>query len=202
MLLGWRQSTLDVDLKLVPDQDSLLRAIPALKESLQLNVELAAPDDFIPVAPSWQEHSPFIAQEGRLTFRHFDLSFQALAKIERGHVQDLNDVRELQRQIGPNDPLSRELEGIANNLQGMIRDANRVGDPDAIAKLANQIIEPFRGVEMELSRALQILLAKDNIRSAQEDEIPADYRKYVEEYYKKLSNSNNSNNGANSSSLK
>ncbi len=93
VLLGWRQSTLDIDLKLVPDQDSLLRAIPALKESLQLNVELAAPDDFIPVAPSWQEHSPFIAQEGRLTFRHFDFSSQALAKIERGHAQDLSDLR-------------------------------------------------------------------------------------------------------------
>ena len=41
---------------------------------------------------------------------------------------------------------------------------------------------------MELSRALQILLAKENIRSAQEDEIPTGYQKFVEEYYKKLSN--------------
>ena len=30
-------------------------------------------------------------------------------------------------------------------------------------------------------------MAKENIRSAQEDEIPAGYQKYVEEYYKKLS---------------
>ena len=44
---------------------------------------------------------------------------------------------------------------------------------------------------MELSKALQILLAKDNIRSAQEDEIPAGYQKLVEEYYKKLSNPKN-----------
>jgi hypothetical protein len=85
----------DVDLKLVPDQDSVLRAIPALKESLELNVELATPDDFIPVRPAWEERSPFIAREGRLTFRHFDLSAQALAKIERGHAQDLTDVREM-----------------------------------------------------------------------------------------------------------
>ena len=101
--------------------------------------------------------------------------------------QDLNDIRDIQRLLGPNNPLTRELEGIANNLQGLIRDP-RLGDPQAIAKLANQIIEPFRGVEMELSRALQIMLAKENIRSAQEDEIPAGYQKYVEEYYKKLSN--------------
>ena len=43
---------------------------------------------------------------------------------------------------------------------------------------------------MEISRALQILLAKENIRSLQEDEIPADYRKFVEEYYKKLGSLN------------
>src|SRR5262245_59033635 len=37
VLLGWRETTVDVDLKLVPDQDRVLRAIPALKESLELN---------------------------------------------------------------------------------------------------------------------------------------------------------------------
>jgi hypothetical protein len=31
------------------------------------------------------------------------------------------------------------------------------------------------------------LLAKDNIRSTQEDEFPEGYAKYLEEYYKKLS---------------
>ena len=95
VLLGWRATTVDVDLKLVPDQDSVLRAIPALKESLDLNVELAAPDDFIPVRDGWVDRSPYVAQEGRLTFHHFDLSAQALAKIERGHARDLADVREM-----------------------------------------------------------------------------------------------------------
>jgi Nucleotidyltransferase of unknown function (DUF6036) len=95
VLMGWRETTLDVDIKLVPDQDSVLRAIPELKESLDLNVELAAPDDFIPVTSNWVDRSPFVTQEGRLTFHHFDLSAQALAKIERGHVRDLADLREM-----------------------------------------------------------------------------------------------------------
>ena len=30
VLLGWRESTIDVDLKLVPDRDELLRLIPEL----------------------------------------------------------------------------------------------------------------------------------------------------------------------------
>src|SRR6185369_13003256 len=80
--------------------------------------------------------------------------------------QDLNDLRELQRTLGPNNPQARDIEGIINNLQGLINNP-RVGDAAAIAKLVDQVLEPFRGVEMELSRALQIMLAKENIRSAQ-----------------------------------
>jgi len=56
--------------------------------------------------------------------------------------------------------------------------------------MAQQILDPLRGIELELSRELQLLLAKENIRSAQEDEIPQGYQKLVEEYYKKLSNPN------------
>jgi hypothetical protein len=95
VLLGWRHSTIDIDIKLVPDQDTLLRAIPALKESLMLNVELASPDDFIPVREDWEDRSPFAAQETPLTFHHFDLCAQALSKIERGHAQDKDDVTAL-----------------------------------------------------------------------------------------------------------
>ena len=60
VLLGWRDSTIDVDLKLVPENDEILRRLPPLKERLQLNIELASPDDFIPELPGWQERSRFI----------------------------------------------------------------------------------------------------------------------------------------------
>ncbi len=92
VLHGWRESTVDVDLKLVPDSDEALRAIPRLKQSLDLNVELAAPDQFIPEVPGWRERSEFIRQEGPVSFYHYDLYSQALAKIERGHRQDVADV--------------------------------------------------------------------------------------------------------------
>jgi hypothetical protein len=93
VLAGWRRATIDIDLKIEPEDDRLLRSIPDLKERLQVNVELASPDDFIPVAPGWEDRSRFIAQEGPLTFLDFDLTAQALAKIERGHAQDREDVR-------------------------------------------------------------------------------------------------------------
>ena len=95
VLEGWRDSTIDVDLKLGDDADAVLRAIPSIKERLNINVELASPADFIPVKAGWEDRSPFVAQEGLVTFRHFDLYAQALAKIERGHVTDRQDVAEL-----------------------------------------------------------------------------------------------------------
>ncbi|HSB27531.1 MAG TPA: hypothetical protein VLE19_06745, partial [Pyrinomonadaceae bacterium] len=64
VLFNWRESTIDIDLKIVPENDEILRRIPSLKEQLQLNIEFAAPDDFIPALPGWQERSRFIKKEG------------------------------------------------------------------------------------------------------------------------------------------
>jgi hypothetical protein len=93
VLMGWRASTVDIDLVMRPDDDALLRAIAALKNSLKINVELASPADFIPVPRGWEERSDFVRDVGRIAFYHFDLYAQALAKVERGHRQDLDDVR-------------------------------------------------------------------------------------------------------------
>jgi|CXWL01.1.fsa_nt_gi hypothetical protein len=95
VLFGWRGNTLDIDLRFEPDSDALLRAIPRLKDELQVNVELASPNDFLPELPGWRERSLFIAQEGKLTCLHFDPYAQVLAKLERGHDKDLVDARAL-----------------------------------------------------------------------------------------------------------
>ncbi len=95
VLTGWRNSTIDIDLKLEPDSDRLLRAIAVLKERLEMNVELAAPDQFIPELSGWRERSPWISREGGLDFHHYDCCAQALAKIERGHARDREDVSEI-----------------------------------------------------------------------------------------------------------
>jgi hypothetical protein len=93
VLVGWRETTIDVDIALEPEDDDLLRALARLKDELQINVELASPGDFIPLPAGWVERSPFVAREGKLTFRHFDPYAQALAKLERGHSRDVDDVQ-------------------------------------------------------------------------------------------------------------
>lgn len=95
VLLGWRDTTIDVDIRLEPESDDVLRAIPEIKESLQINVEFATPLDFIPVASDWRKRSQFISAHGNASYFHFDLYAQALAKLERGHTQDLADLKEM-----------------------------------------------------------------------------------------------------------
>ena len=95
VILGWRETTIDIDLKMVPELDQILRKLPQLKEDLQLNIELASPDDFVPALPGWEERSTYIGREGGIEFFHYDFYGQALAKIERGHTTDLKDVREM-----------------------------------------------------------------------------------------------------------
>lgn len=92
VLIGWRASTIDVDIRLVPETEQLLRGLQQIKDELRINVELASPIDFIPVPPGWEDRSVFVTREGRLSFYHFDLYAQALAKLERAHAQDLGDV--------------------------------------------------------------------------------------------------------------
>ena len=117
VLLGWRDSTIDIDLKLVPDSGPLLRAVPRLKEELQVNVELASPDLFIPVPPHWEDRSPWETTEGMLTVRHFDLTAQAVAKLERGHGRDLDDVQAmLDRALVTREGLLAFLDAIEDEL--------------------------------------------------------------------------------------
>jgi hypothetical protein len=97
VLEGWRGSTVDVDMRLEPDLDGLLRELPALKNDLGVNIELASPPDFIPELPGWRDRSPFVFREGNVDIHHFDFYSQALSKIERGFSQDLDDVTHMLR---------------------------------------------------------------------------------------------------------
>src|SRR5437762_12764357 len=71
LLLGFREQTIDIDLKLDPEPEGTFEAIAVLKDRLNLNVELASPDDFIPAAADWRERSRHIASIGQVEFFHY-----------------------------------------------------------------------------------------------------------------------------------
>jgi hypothetical protein len=114
---GWRGTTIDVDIRLEPEREEILRAIPRIKEELDLNIELASPVDFLPELPGWRDRSPFIAQKAQLTVRHFDFYSQALAKVERDFVQDRADVEAMigRGLVDPN-RLSELFDDVADQL--------------------------------------------------------------------------------------
>lgn len=98
LLYGWRAMTVDIDLKPDPEPPGLFEAIAILKDEflkdeLDVNVELASPDEFIPAVPGWGERSLFIARHGPIDFFHYDPYGQALSKLQRRHDRDLLDAR-------------------------------------------------------------------------------------------------------------
>lgn len=60
VLVGWRASTVDVDLRFEPEDEGLMRRIPAAKEEIGVNIEFASPPDFIPELPGWRDRHPAI----------------------------------------------------------------------------------------------------------------------------------------------
>lgn len=93
VLHAWREMTVDIDLKADPEPAGLFEAIASLKDELDVNIELASPEDFIPAVPGWRERSLFIVRHGALDFFHYDPCSQALAKLQRGYDRDMSDVK-------------------------------------------------------------------------------------------------------------
>jgi hypothetical protein len=95
VLEGWRDSTVDIDVRFEPDSDAALSRIKDLKEELSVNVELASPLDFLPPLDGWQDRSRFRFREGNLEVFDFDPYSQALSKLQRGFDLDLKDVQSM-----------------------------------------------------------------------------------------------------------
>jgi hypothetical protein len=95
---GLRAQTIDIDIAYeiaAEDSGEFTRTIQLLKHELKVNVEEAAPGDFIPLPAGYHERSKFIGRFGLLDVFHFDLYSMALSKIERGRDEDLSDVLKL-----------------------------------------------------------------------------------------------------------
>ena len=98
LLIGWRSSTVDIDIRLDPEPPGIFQAIAKLKQKLNINIELASPQDFLPPLPGWRDRSVFIGKRGKILFYHYDFTAQALSKLSRGYDRDLSDVRAMYAQ--------------------------------------------------------------------------------------------------------
>ena len=90
--LGWRRSSIDVDL--YSDQEVVFRNIQEIKERLNINIEFARPEDFVPPLKGTADRHVFIDMVGAITFYHYDPYSQILSKVVRGFQRDLDDAKE------------------------------------------------------------------------------------------------------------
>lgn len=117
LLEGWRDSTVDVDLKLEPEPGGIFQAIAELKNRLDVNIELASPDQFLPSLADWDAHSRFVTRHGKVEFYHYDFRAQALAKLARAHERDLLDVSAMiDRQLVSAEEIKSAFEEIRPQL--------------------------------------------------------------------------------------
>ena len=98
----------------------------------------------------------------------------------------LREAEDIRRNLGQDRDLANSLD---QAIQGLRRanDAITRDDMQTALLLKDQVIEPLRNIELELSKRLQMKLGKNNLRLSDEGEAPAAYRKLVDEYYKRLS---------------
>lgn len=117
LLVGWRESTVDVDVRLDPEPPGIFQAIAQIKRELKINIELASPQDFLPPLPGWRDRSVYIGKQGQIYFYHYDFVAQALSKLSRGYERDVADVRAMyQQELFKLDDLSEGFEAIAPEL--------------------------------------------------------------------------------------
>lgn len=126
-----------MDLKLSPEPAGAFEALAKLKDELDLNVELASPDRFLPPVQGWEHQSVFIGRYGQVDFFHYDFRAQALSKIARGYDRDLDDARAMIREgLVTKDTLNRAFLSIEPRL---------VRYPHVDAQSLRQRFERFMG---------------------------------------------------------
>ncbi len=91
VLEDWRSSSIDADL--YSARDHIFHDVQAIKERLNLNIELVRPEHFVPALEDSADRHVFIETVGRVSFYHYDPCAQLLSKIVRGFERDLVDAK-------------------------------------------------------------------------------------------------------------
>lgn len=92
---GWRSSSIDADL--FSEDESVFRDIQGIKQRLNMNIEFARPEHFVPPLADSDDRHVFIETVSRVSYYHYDPYAQVLSKIVRGFERDLDDARHFVR---------------------------------------------------------------------------------------------------------
>jgi hypothetical protein len=98
----------------------------------------------------------------------------------------LREAQDLRREWGASGMNAGRLDDVIAELR-RLADGKLEGDAATSSYLKNEVMEPLRQLELELSRQLQQQSGRTNLRLRDEGAAPEKYRKAVEEYYRRLS---------------
>ncbi|HEY6805683.1 MAG TPA: DUF4175 family protein [Pyrinomonadaceae bacterium] len=99
----------------------------------------------------------------------------------------LREAQDLRREWGAtSNGAGRQLDEVIDKLK-QLADGRMEGDAATANLLKQDVVEPLRQLELELSRQIQAQSGRTNLRLRDEGAAPEKYRKAVEEYYRKLS---------------
>jgi hypothetical protein len=136
---GWRASSIDADL--YSPEDGVFRDIQGIKERLNINVEFARPEHFVPPLAESDRRHLFIRTIGSVSFYHYDPYAQAFSKIVRGFERDVKDARSFIRS-GMVEP---------SRLRALVRDIPETAyarypnlSPDAVDQAVDDFLSQLR----------------------------------------------------------
>lgn len=144
ILVGGKESTLDIDLQFTvdpADHGDFIRCLRQVSRELNLAVEQASPEQFIPLPAGYQERSQFIGRYAALDVFHFDFYSLALSKLYRGNQKDFTDVLAMvRRQI-----ISFvRLEGYYQEILPRLETFSAHAQPEAFIRKFNRFTQLLR----------------------------------------------------------
>ena len=95
LLVAGKTSTFDIDVQFSTSHEhhaEFIRCLRTVSREMAILVELASPEQFIPLQAGFQERYQFVGQYGSLDVFHFDYYCIALGKVHRGNEKDFDDV--------------------------------------------------------------------------------------------------------------
>jgi hypothetical protein len=109
-----------------------------------------------------------------------------IRQFEREFQLRQQEAQQLSRELSDRGDLAAQARELSQRMKNM-PPARFLQDAEELARLRASIIEGFRDLELNLSKALNQIAARENIRLAKDEAIPEGYEKQVEDYYRALS---------------
>lgn len=106
-------------------------------------------------------------------------------QLESELRERIKEAEELRRALGRNSDMARDLNRAIEQLKRL--NPNVFNDPNQLALLKNEVIDPLRQLELELARRLQAKLGNNGPGALSDGAAPDRYRKLIEDYYRRLS---------------